>query len=265
MRALVLGLGEAGSIYARGLRDAGFNVVGFDPFTALSEPGVRQEVDLAVAAEGVELVFSVVGARAARGVAEAALPVLARGAIFADLNTGSPELKAEIGELAGSRGILFADVAVLAPVPRAGLLTPLLVSGPGAEPLRAALAAAAVPVEVIPGKPGDAAARKLLRSVFMKGLAAVMLESVGAAKQIGADGWLREQIAAEFSGDPQALIQRLLDGSRVHAARRAHEVEDARDFLESLDQPSFVTQAAREWYDVFLSDSAEHGASKVDV
>ncbi|MGK0722275.1 DUF1932 domain-containing protein [Leucobacter sp. W1478] len=265
MRALVLGLGEAGSIYARGLRDAGYEVVGFDPFTTLSETGVRQETDLAAATAGVDLTLSIVGARAAQAVADSAMPLLHAGSIYADLNTGSPELKAEIAALAEKTGVLFADVAVLAPVPRAGVRTPLLASGTGATALGEALAAASVPIEVISERAGDAAARKLLRSVFMKGLAGVILEAVGAAEKVGADGWLRDQIAAEFSGDSPALIQRLLDGSRVHAARRAHEVEDARDFLESLDQPSFVTQAARQWYDVFLADSAERGVSKADV
>lgn len=57
----VLGLGEAGALYARGFRDAGYEVAGYDPFTTLAEPGVRQETELAAALLGAELVVSLVG------------------------------------------------------------------------------------------------------------------------------------------------------------------------------------------------------------
>ena len=52
-----------------------------------------------------------------------------------------------------------------------------------------------MPVEVVGSEPGDAAGLKLLRSVFMKGLAASVLESIEGAKMRGADGWLRREIA----------------------------------------------------------------------
>jgi 3-hydroxyisobutyrate dehydrogenase-like beta-hydroxyacid dehydrogenase len=252
----VIGLGEAGGLYARGLRDAGYTVSGFDPFTRLDEAGIRQEQDLAAAVADADLVVSLVGARAAEGVAREALGAMRAGAVFADLNTGSPELKRRLEEAGGTHGVLVADVAVLAPVPRAGVRTPLMVSGSGAARFTELFAGSAAPVESIGGAAGDAAARKLVRSVFMKGLAAVILESVGAAEAAGCEQWLREQIADEFSGDAPALVQRLIDGSRQHAGRRAHEVEDARDYLETLGRPSWVTAASRRWFGLLLGEDA---------
>ncbi|MDV3125830.1 NAD(P)-binding domain-containing protein [Mycobacterium sp. 21AC1] len=246
-KVAVVGLGEAGALYARGLRDAGFDVAGYDPFTRLDEPGIAQYDGLADAVAGVDLVITLVGAGAARKVTGDVLAHAAAGTLLADFNTGGPELKATLAEAAGLTGVRFVDVAVLAPVPRAGARTPLMVSGAHAEAFVELFAPTGAPVEAIGGEPGDAASRKLIRSVFMKGLAAVVLESVGAAEAAGCERWLRDQIADELSGDACALIDRLIDGSRAHAARRIHEVTDARDYLESIDQPAWTMQAARSW------------------
>lgn len=99
----------------------------------------------------------------------------------------------------------------------------------------------------------------MLRSVFMKGLAAVVLESVTAADHTGSGEWLRRQIAGEFAGDAGQLIDRLIDGSRLHAERRIHEVDDAVDYLESHGQPTWVSRAAKQWLE-HLASGAEPGA-----
>lgn len=243
----VIGLGEAGAIYARGLRDAGFTVLGFDPFTTLAEPGVIQTAEVGEAVAQSDIVISLVGAAAAKRVSMDTLPAMQRTAIYADFNTAHPSLKAEMSLEAEQLGIAFVDVAVLAPVPRAGVQTPLVASGPGADLFVELISAAGAEVQSIQGAAGDAAARKLLRSVFMKGLAAVVLESVGAAQAAGQEEWLRSQIAAELSNDPHELVDRLITGSRQHAARRVHETKDAADYLSSLDQPRWATDAAHSW------------------
>lgn len=245
--AAIIGLGEAGRFYARGLRDAGYTVTGYDPFTRLDTEGVSQMPSVDEAVENAELVVSLVGARAAQDVGSIAIAAMKRGATYADLNTGSPELKASMAAFAATHQVRFADVAVLAPVPRAGVRTPLMVSGDGADAFADLMSTTGAPVESIGGAAGDAAGRKLLRSVFMKGLAAVVLESVTAAEAARQGDWLRQQIAAEFSGDARALIERLISGSREHAERRAHETEDAAAYLDSLGSPNWSTHAAHAW------------------
>ena len=47
----VLGLGEAGQLYARGLMEAGATVRGYDPFVDARGAGIAQSDDLAVALE----------------------------------------------------------------------------------------------------------------------------------------------------------------------------------------------------------------------
>lgn len=260
-KATVIGLGEAGALYARGLADAGFEVHGFDPFTRLDDAAIAQHDDIADALWPADLVITLVGARAAKAVTEQVLAALDHAPVLADLNTGSPELKRELGDLAAAHGVPFVDVAVLAPVPRAGAQTPLMVSGPGAARFVELFASVGADVESIDGEPGDAAARKLIRSAFMKGFAGVILESVGAATAAGCEDWLRGQIVAELSGDAEAFVERLIVGSKQHAERRVHEVQDASDYLRSIGQPSWSTDAAGNWLRRLRDETAPIGAA----
>lgn len=239
----VLGLGEAGRLYARGLSEAGADVRGYDPHHQLGDPAVLQCSALADALAGADVVISLVGASAAASVARDAMPSMPDAAVYADLNTGSPELKQGIEALATARGVLMADVAVLAPVPRSGHRTEILASGGGAVELAVRLGPLGVPIEVIEGSAGEAARLRLLRSVFMKGLAALILEGVDAARAIGAEEWLRSQIAQELGPDGGALVDRLIHGTFAHAVRREHEVRDALAVLEAAGQPSEMTRA----------------------
>ena len=141
-------------------------------------------------------------------------------------------------------GAGFADVALLGTVPALGVRTPALASGDGAERFAELMRPLGMPVEVVGDEPGDAAGLKLLRSVFMKGVAASALESVEGAKARGADEWLRRQIA-EVLGEP--LLERLLSGSVTHAERRLDEMEAAAAYLEELGVDLRVSRAAAGW------------------
>ena len=234
----VLGLGEAGGRIAADLVAAGAEVRGFDP-APLEVEGIERAPDTASAVAGCELVLSIASASAARRVAEAALPALAPGAVYADLNTAGPPLKRELGELVGDR---FADVALIAPVPARGLATPTLASGPAAQTFAELVVPLGMPVDVVSAQPGDAAALKLLRSVFMKGLAAAALESMAAAEAAGHADWLEGQLAGVIGA---GLLERLLEGSRVHAARRVDEMDAACELLVSLGVEPHVAAASR--------------------
>jgi 3-hydroxyisobutyrate dehydrogenase-like beta-hydroxyacid dehydrogenase len=226
----VLGLGEAGGRLAADLVTAGVEVRGYDPLTSAPE-GVAQAGDPVAAVSGSTVVLALTTGSTALAAAESALPGLRAGAIYADLNTASPALKEQIAARAAGAGGRFADVALLGPVPEHGLRTPALASGPGARAFAELFQTLGMPVDVVSDRPGDAAARKLLRSVFMKGLAASVLESLHAADAAGHAAWLEREIASVI-GEP--LLERLLEGSRRHAARRVDEMDAARELLLEL-------------------------------
>ena len=228
----VLGLGEAGSVIARDLTAAGTLVRGYDPAVPAAEP-VLDTASEAEAAQEAQLVLSVNSAKAAVEAFKAGLPgLLAEGqprpdVLWADLNTASPGTKRQLAVLAADAGVPFADVAMMAPVPGRGLRVPMLASGPGAARYAALLGPLGAGIEVLDGPAGLAASKKLLRSVFYKGMAASIVEALEAARAAGDESWLREHIAAELAAADAAILDRITDGTRRHAVRRTAEMEAA--------------------------------------
>jgi 3-hydroxyisobutyrate dehydrogenase-like beta-hydroxyacid dehydrogenase len=229
-RIAVLGLGEAGGRIAADLAEAGVEVRGYDPVVAPGDP--------AAAVADAAAVLSLTTAAAARDAAVAALPGLRAGALYADLNAAAPELKRDLAALVPS----FVDVALLGPVPVSGLATPALASGPGAERFAALFEPLGMPVDVVSDRAGDASALKLLRSVFMKGIAAAALESLAAAEAAGRREWLEEQLGDVIT---PSLLRRIVDGSRRHAARRVDEMDAACELLASLGVEPRIAAASR--------------------
>ena len=137
-----------------------------------------------------------------------------------------------------------ADVALVGIVPGHGLAIPALASGAGAERFAELFRPLGMPVEVVGERPGDAAGLKLLRSVFMKGIAAAAIESIEAARAAGVEGHVRADIAGVL-GEP--LLDRLLACSRAHAARRMHEMQAAAAYVEELGVEPRIATAAAEW------------------
>lgn len=250
----VLGLGEAGGRLAADLVAAGVHVRGYDPhMTEDVEVSVRAG-DLEAAVAGCNVVLSVNTAKVALDVASAALPTLTTEVLYADLNTASPALKRELAALFADAGVRFVDVGLLGPIPSRGLRAPAIASGVGAQEFADVFRPVGMPVTVVSGEAGDAAALKLVRSVFMKGMAASAVESIQAAEAAGHADWVRAEIAAVI-GEP--FLERLLEGSRTHAVRRVDEMEAARDLLLELGvEPRIASASASLLAELAASDDA---------
>jgi 3-hydroxyisobutyrate dehydrogenase-like beta-hydroxyacid dehydrogenase len=255
----VLGLGEAGSAIAGDLVAAGVSVRGFDPAAGDAPAGVELLADARAAAAGSDVVLSVNAATVAVEVARSAAGGLGPGQVFADLNTAGAALKRTVAEVVDATGAAFADVALMTPVPGHGLRTPAFVSGAGADELARRLGPLGMPIEVLGAEPGAAATRKLLRSVFTKGLAAACIESTRAARAAGCEAWMRAEIAEVLTGADAALLERLLTGSERHATRRIHEVRDARELLTELGVEPRVSAAAEGWLVELEREGAARG------
>ncbi|HTX84855.1 MAG TPA: DUF1932 domain-containing protein [Streptosporangiaceae bacterium] len=250
----VLGLGEAGSQIAPGLAAAGAIVRAFDPKVAppADVEGFSSDAD---AASGASIVMALTSAHEAVETLELALPGMAEGTIYADLNTASAGLKTTLAAIAARAGAAFADVALMAPVPELGLRTPMLVSGPAAAEYGSVLGALGATVTVLDGPPGTAATRKLLRSVFYKGLAAAVTEALRAGRVAGCEDWLRNDIAQVLAKASAATVDRLEQGSIRHARRRMDEMAAAGDLLDELEVPPRITRASQEWLEQLVRES----------
>ncbi len=246
MRVAVFGLGEAGSLFAADLAAEGHEVAGFDPAEVPTPAGVERFDDPRAVVGDADLVLALTSAADARTALTQALADIPASALYADLSTSGADLEAELAGLAGERGLLFADVALMAVVPGKGMRTPALVSGPGADRYVELMAPMGVPVESIGGVAGDASTRKLLRSVMMKGLAALVIEAMRAAGEAGQSEWLWGNLTAQIEAADGALLRRLVDGTGLHSERRRHEMEASRDLLESLGVDPVMTRSTVE-------------------
>ncbi|HTW84405.1 MAG TPA: DUF1932 domain-containing protein [Candidatus Sulfotelmatobacter sp.] len=254
MRIAVLGLGEAGSLIATDLVRAGADVVGWDP----NPHGAIDEIPLAAgfaaAIDGADVIVSVNWASVAEDVAREALPRIKRGALYADHNTSGPTLKARLAAIVEPAGCAFADVAMMSPVPPLGVRVPVFVAGSGARRFADVFRPYGMPIEIVGEQPGAAAARKLVRSVFFKGMAAAVCESLEAARAGGIYDWMYADIAKTFEAANAALVDRLVEGSRTHAVRRAHEMHEVVALLHEYGLPGPVSQAAAQTLEQLARD-----------
>ena len=239
----LLGLGEAGTAIAADLVAAGATVRGWDPVREAPD-GVVPATDELDAVSEAEIVLSLNSAAVAVDAAAAAAPGLGADAVYADLNTAAPAVKRAAAEASGAA---FADVALLGPVPGNGVRTPALASGPGAERFAAALGPLGMPVTGLGPEVGAASARKLARSVFAKGLAAAVGESLEAARRLGCEDWLHAELEAALTKADARYLTRLVDGSLAHSVRRADEMAAAVALLEELGVEPRVAAASEAW------------------
>jgi 3-hydroxyisobutyrate dehydrogenase-like beta-hydroxyacid dehydrogenase len=245
MCVAVLGLGEAGGAIAADLVAAGARVRGYDPVKE-APPGVVATSGESAAVRGSDVVLSVNSSSAAVDALRAGLDGAGPSTLWADLNTAAPETKRRLDEIASENGVAFVDVSLMTPVPGRGLRTPMLTSGSGAGRYAELLAPLGAQVEVLEGPAGLAAERKLLRSVFFKGLAAAVVEALAAGRAAGCEEWLRENIADELTRAGAGTVERLVDGSHRHAVRRTAEMQAAADMLTSLGVPPLISLASRD-------------------
>lgn len=253
----VLGLGEAGSAIAADLSRKAL-VRGWDPIVR-EVPAVDMAPSILDAVRGAQVVISINAARVALNVARQVSPSLGPGQLFADFNTALPGLKERLDEIITSTGAEFVDVALMAPVPGKGLKTPALASGRGARRFAALFTPLGMPVTVVDERPGSAAGRKLLRSVFMKGLAAAILEGLDAATRLGCADWYLQDVGSTLREADEALAERLIAGSRRHATRRVHEMNAAAELLQSVGVAPRIALAAAALLRALAQEEQEPG------
>lgn len=234
----LIGYGEVGQILAEDLRASGHSVAAYDlklVSATTAEPlrdhaarvGVRLAADHTDAVRAAELVVSAVTASQAVAAAEACAGALAAGAFFLDLNSASPGAKARAAAVVEQAGGRYVEGAVMTSVPPYRIRVPLLVGGPQAEAACPLLAALGFSPRVASERLGVASATKMCRSVIIKGMEAMLIESLTAARHFGVEQAVLASLAETFPGidwERQAsyFFQRVIE----HGRRRAEEMRE---------------------------------------
>lgn len=210
-----------------------------------SAAGIEAGREYGESLRAADLVISVVTGEDAVAAARMARPWLRQGCLYADFNsiTGD-QTRAVAAELLPA-GIDFVDVAVMGSFMASGSRVPLLLSGPRADDMRAFAMAAGSPTRVLSERIGDASAVKILRTILMKGLEALSVECLVAARR---QGLVDEVLANVGDVDTIGFAQwlRVLTVTHLtHAKRRMEEVDKAIGNLADTGMPALMTEATR--------------------
>jgi 3-hydroxyisobutyrate dehydrogenase-like beta-hydroxyacid dehydrogenase len=102
---------------------------------------------------------------------------------------------------------------------------------------------------VLDGPAGLAATRKLLRSVYYKGMSASIVEALAAARAAGLEDWLTGHIAEDLAKLDAATLARIVTGTRQHAVRRGHEMAAAAQMLADLGVAPVMATASEQLHE----------------
>lgn len=241
-RIAILGLGEAGKIFATDLARTA-DVIGFDPAWKGEADGFTVVPTAPEAVRDADIVLSLTSGQVAVPVFESVVDDIPARAVYADLSSSSPSQKQGLAERAAAAGFRFADVTLLAPVPRARVATPAQASGVGADEVVAVLNPLGMSIEAVGPIAGQAAARKLLRSIVVKGITALLIEGLRTAESLELLEWFSDHIDETLTTIDTAFIRRLIEGTSSHSERRVHEMLATVEMIEATGGEPFMAEA----------------------
>ena len=279
MKIALIGLGEVGAIIAEDLApranlsawDTQFANAASKPSRAMTGRPIRRGKDAADAVSGVDLVISAVTAAQTENAASDAGKGISKGAWYLDLNSASPGAKRNAAQAINSAGGKYVEAAVMSPFPPKRSASPILLGGPYAEaflPIARDLGFSGA--RVFSPEYGKASAAKLCRSVMVKGIEALLTESMLSARYYGVEDTVLASLDDLFPGPNWPKLSRYMISRAVeHGTRRAEEMrEAARTVKEAGIAPllSEATAARQDWAAAFKNALAgEDLQSLLDV
>ena len=255
-----LGFGAVASCFGGALHGAGARVLAHD--VLLARPGGREKlaarasgwsvelVDADTLAREAQLVLSTVTTDVALAAARAFAPRLASGKTYVDLNATAPAVKRDIARVVESAGADFVEGAILPAIGVMGARSQVLACGPSAARVAAELTALGLNVKAYGEEIGRASSFKMLRSVFSKGVEALLVECLLAARRAGVEEDLWREIVTTL--DAASFEEVGGNWVRTHAtahARRHHEMVQVADVLRELGVDAPMTDATLRFFE----------------
>ena len=276
LRIGLVGYGEVGKILAAALRARGAPWVGTwdlllrDPATAsamrahAASAGIEAMPSLEALLEQADVMISAVTASQALAVATEAARTIRRGTWFVDLNSASPGTKSRSSALVDAAGGRYVESAVMTSVPPFGIKVPMLVGGEHAEALRELLLPLGFNMEVAARRVGVASAIKMCRSVIIKGLESLIVESFTSARAYGVEDRVLASLQETFPGlDWDELGSYLFSRTALHGKRRAEEMREVAVTVREIGLEPLLASAIAERQDWMAKQKERAGLAAV--
>lgn len=259
-----VGFGEAAYHIAKGFNNQGVQgMKAFDVLLSsqnerkavlekrLKETGVSPVLSIEELVCFSKIVIIAVPAKFARDVSLEVLGYMSDSQLCVDITTNRPAVKKELGRLFEAEGKLYVDASVMGAVPLYQHMTPTLVCGNGAQKMMEIMAPLGMNLKYVGTEAGKAVKMKLTRSIFIKGVEALVLEMLLTARKLGIEKEIMEGLEESFQKQGFTKLTGQLATSNVqHSARRALEAGECMELEEELGLNSIMMEATKrklEW------------------
>jgi 3-hydroxyisobutyrate dehydrogenase-like beta-hydroxyacid dehydrogenase len=265
----LVGYGEVGRILAEDLRQQQVRVRAYDLKLGGDQAGPLRDhashFGVALASSHADLatqsdfIVSAVTASQAVPVAQACAPAIKKAAWFLDFNSASPGAKQRAAALIDGNGGRYVEGAVMTSIPPYRIKVPLLLGGGGAAELAPLLVALGFDAKLASDKLGVASAVKMCRSVMIKGLEAMVIESFTTARAYGVEDAVLASLKETFPGidwEKQGayFFQRVIE----HGRRRSEEVREVAETVREAGLTPWSSQGTAERQG-WVADLADEG------
>ncbi len=268
----LIGYGEVGKVFAEGLKTKpGVESVGaWDLKFASAAPqgnelahaqgaGVAAFASMQALCAQADFLVSAVTASNTFSVAQEAAQFLRPGTLFLDLNSASPGTKQCCAKVIESAGGQYVEAGVMTSIPPYGIKVPMLLGGAQAAALAARFADWGMDAKAVSDKLGVASAIKMCRSVMIKGLEALVIESYATARFYGVEDHVLPTLAETFpSIDWEKQGAYFFSRVVQHGKRRAEEMREAANTVKEAGFEPLMTSgtaAKQQW----VADQAAAG------
>ena len=250
----ILSIGEMGFHWTKLLKSHGVEVLTYDKDRGQvsrqrgENAGAKSLASMAELVQSADLIVSIVvpsaAIRVAQNVAAAAKESERKDLLFLDANAISPMTADDISAILNPAGVNFVDGCIIGAAARMGKGTLLYVSGPQASRLQA-LESFNIPIKVLGPNTNQASAFKVVYAGLTKGLQGLFCELFMGARRFG----LLKELTAQYEESFPGLIEKVsssIVGLRIHAGRRAEEMDELKRTFNHHGMQSFMAPAVQQ-------------------
>lgn len=250
----IMSIGEMGFHWAKLLKGHGVEVLTYDKDRGevsrkrSKNAGVDSLGSMTDLVSQADLIVSIVVPSAAidvaKKIAQAVKTAGRKDLIFLDANAISPMTAEEIGKSLDPAGVRFIDGCIIGAAAKMGKGTIVYVSGPEANRMQV-LERFNIPVKILGPSTSQASAFKVVYAGLTKGLQGLFCELLMGARRFGLLQELRAQYDESFPGLLDKISSSIV-GLKIHAGRRAEEMDELKRTFDHFGMRSFMAPAAQQ-------------------